>query len=460
MKFLTPLGIGYALLGLLSDVTLAQDMPACAGLCLESSLKAQTKCGPTDITCICSDKPLNAAIQGCVLSTCTVKEALTAQNATMTMCGQPVRDITHITPIVTGVSGGAALVGVIIRMINARDGYAIDDYCAIAAYISALPMGILEFFMSDDGFGKDIWNIPHEKIYRIIQFTWLTEIFYFIAVALTKISFLYFCLRIFPRQQMRRAILILIGIVAAQGIAFTLTCIFNCLPVSFIWENWDGQHTGKCINFHVFAWAHAGINIVLDVITIAIPIPELLRLSLSTKKKIYIIMMFCVGTFTTVVSIVRLQSLVQFSSSTNATWDNVPTAYWSVLEAFVGIFCVCMPALRRFLAAAFPRCFGSTQNNSKYDNFDTPNTPNRLSNNMLSGNKGSKAPKASYGAYGSGITKTMETTVETEEDEVQLVELERMRKGGWTGTGTITTSDGGSEKSKPEVQHVPDSYRL
>ena len=85
------------------------------------------------------------------------------------MCGAKERDITHITPIVTGVSGGAAGIAVVIRTIAARGELAFDDWFAIAAYIAALPMGILEFFMSADGFGKDIWTIPHPQIYRIIQ---------------------------------------------------------------------------------------------------------------------------------------------------------------------------------------------------------------------------------------------------------------------------------------------------
>jgi hypothetical protein len=129
---------------------------------------------------------------------------------------------------------------------------------------------------------------------------------------------------------------------------------------------------------------------------------------------------------TTIVSIVRLQSLVQFASSTNPTYDNVPTAYWSVLEAFVGIFCICMPALRRFLANIFPRCFDSTQTDSKYRNHDhQAGTPNRLSSGRP---KNSKASIGFGGRFGtsSGITKTTETRIESrsgEEDEVQLVGL-------------------------------------
>lgn len=423
MKNVFKISIRLVFITVLWPRTFAQQMPACASQCWESSLKAQDTCAPTNVTCICATPPLMGAIQGCVLSTCRVIEALSAQNATQTMCGQPVRDITHITPIVTGLSGGAALFSVIVRICRAGRNIALDDVFAIVAIVSALPMGILEFFMAADGFGKDIWTIPAKKIYRIVQFTWLTEVFYFMALAFTKLSLLFFLLRIFPDQRFRQMVYILIGVSAAYGIAFTITCLFNCTPISYIWENWDGEHSGKCLDLHVFAWAHAGINIVLDVIILAIPIPQLLRLSLSTKKKMYIIIMFSIGAFTTIVSVVRLQALVQFSASANPTYDNVPTAYWSVLEAFVSIFCICMPALRRFLAGLFPRCFGSTQTDSAYEHYDTPDTPNRVANNKPKIQK----TNAGFGlsTFGStGITKTLETRVESkcgEEDEIELV---------------------------------------
>jgi hypothetical protein len=128
-------------------------------------------------------------------------------------------------------------------------------------------------------------------------------------------------------------------------------------------------------------------------------------------------------TSTTVISIIRLQSLVQFATSSNPTYDSVPTAYWSVLEAFVGIFCICMPALRRFLANVFPKCFGSTQTDSKYRNYDEAGTPNKVSNGRAKTSKTSISFGKAFGS--SGITKTTETTVESrrEDDEVMLVEL-------------------------------------
>jgi hypothetical protein len=92
-----------------------------------------------------------------------------AQNSTQTMCGAPVRDITDIMPTITGVFGGLAILGVAIRCAATKGTFALDDIFAVAALIVTLPMGILGFVMSSDGFGKDIWTMPPANIYRIVQ---------------------------------------------------------------------------------------------------------------------------------------------------------------------------------------------------------------------------------------------------------------------------------------------------
>lgn len=60
-------------------------------------------------------------------------------------------------------------------------------------------------------------------------------------------------------------------------------------------------------------------------------------------------------------SILRLQSLVDFAKSHNATWEQYEVANWSTIEINVGIICACMPALRLVLVRAFPRILGSTR---------------------------------------------------------------------------------------------------
>lgn len=62
----------------------------------------------------------------------------------------------------------------------------------------------------------------------------------------------------------------------------------------------------------------------------------------------------------TVVSILRLQALLAFATSTNPTWDNYNIHFWSTVEINIGIICACMPAMRQILVWLFPVVFGGS----------------------------------------------------------------------------------------------------
>lgn len=61
------------------------------------------------------------------------------------------------------------------------------------------------------------------------------------------------------------------------------------------------------------------------------------------------------------ISIIRLQALAGFASSSNPTWDNLRVSQWSTIEVNVGIVCACMPTLRLLLLKIFPALSGTTQ---------------------------------------------------------------------------------------------------
>ncbi|KAI1624485.1 50S ribosomal protein L36e [Exophiala viscosa] len=344
----------------------SQSLPSCAANCLEEFLP-QSGCNATDAACICADVSLMGNVQTCTLASCTIKESLTAKNATATLCQQPVRDNTAITPVITAVSGLLAIVCVLMRLADKYPHWERlqwADLCVVISLLLAIPMAVLEFYMSSAGFGKDIWTISFDNITRIVQFTWLTEIFYMMTIGFTKMALLLLYWRVFPTQPFRKFVLASVVVCAAYIPTFALGIALHCLPISYTWTSWIGETTGHCTNLNAFAWAHAIINIVFDLWIIVLPIPQLLQLALGRKKKIQITLMFSVGLFITIVSVVRLTSLVQFANSTNATYDNVPTAYWSVLEAFVSIICTCLPAIRALLRRVFPSCFGTTRDAS------------------------------------------------------------------------------------------------
>jgi hypothetical protein len=78
-------------------------------------------------------------------------------------------------------------------------------------------------------------------------------------------------------------------------IAFIFSCIFLCSPITFAWTQWDGEHTGKCNNNNTLSYANASISILLDLVALSLPIPQIWNLQLSLKKKIGVLLMFSVG---------------------------------------------------------------------------------------------------------------------------------------------------------------------
>jgi len=128
------------------------------------------------------------------------------------------------------------------------------------------------------------------------QYFWVSEFIYFTLLGFIKIQFLLFYLQIFPERRFRRLVWILIVAIVAAMIAFGFAAVFVCTPVSYAWLQWDGEHTGRCVNNNSLAFAHAGFNVLLDFITLALPVQQIWGLQLSTKKKLGVLTMFGVGT--------------------------------------------------------------------------------------------------------------------------------------------------------------------
>jgi len=121
------------------------------------------------------------------------------------------------------------------------------------------------------------------------------QAFYWPVSALTKLAFLFFYLRIFPGAKLRGCIFVTMGLTMCYWITFQFGNIFYCSPISMVWEGWDGEHAGKCLDINKFMIAATGTNIFIDVVIIVLPIPQLLKLSLSWRKKVGLLAMFAVG---------------------------------------------------------------------------------------------------------------------------------------------------------------------
>lgn len=262
------------------------------------------------------------------------------------------------------------LTRIVYRQWLTQLGLGADDWTTIVTALTCIVAAYLNTRMAEYGIGQDIWTLTPYQITMFGQMFWYLAMVYFLDIALLKLSILFFFLRIFPDVKFRRVILMTLVVVGMFGVAYVVAAMFQCWPISYNWTKWnDRDHRGSCVNTAHLAWSNAAVSIALDLWMLYLPLSQISTLKLDFSKKLSIsaskstcillynrcehgggdgtnmaFVVFMVGTFVTVVSIIRLASLVQFNSSENVTHDTAGIAMWSTVEITTGVICACMPS--------------------------------------------------------------------------------------------------------------------
>ncbi len=140
----------------------------------------------------------------------------------------------------------------------------------------------------------------------------------------------------------------------------------------------------------------------------------------------------------TVVSVIRLQALVTFGKSSNATWDNFPVSLWSTVEINVGIICTCMPTLRLLLVRLFPS-LGANSSYAKgyYHSSGGQVLSSKVTHGRTRGDLTSKSTPAGTQPASSadtvlgkptGIIRQQTFAVQYDDDETRLVQMRAMNR--------------------------------
>jgi hypothetical protein len=69
---------------------------------------------------------------------------------------------------------------------------------------------------------------------------------------------------------------------------------FQCTPTDSYWKQWEGEQ-GRCINPTGIAFALSAEGIIIDFLLLGLPIYEIRKLNLPTRKKFAAGLMFGVG---------------------------------------------------------------------------------------------------------------------------------------------------------------------
>jgi len=141
-----------------------------------------------------------------------------------------------------------------------------------------------------------------------------------VAVNITKASILAQYLRLFSSRSTRFfcyfLLVLLIPVVCWSVFAGT----FLCTPVVKLWKP---HLPGRCMDPRQYWLSAAAINIGMDFAVLLFPLPAITQLRLPRKQKICLTLMFLLGFFVCVVSVVRL-AVVNFLESTGRLVGKFP----------------------------------------------------------------------------------------------------------------------------------------
>ncbi|OBR14431.1 Pth11-like integral membrane protein [Colletotrichum higginsianum IMI 349063] len=318
-----------------------------------------------------------------------------------------------------------------------------DDWAIIASLILVGATVGLSIAGGAQGAGNHVWSFTPLGLTRVFKILYAYTFVYGSACAATKISILLFYQRIFVSNIPSFKISLILGyfLSITYPIVIWATMGNACKPLPFYWNQFVGEQ-GTCLDLNTFYLALGIINMINDIIVLVIPIPQVLKLQMSGRRKLAVCSIMLLGSFVCVASAVRIWYLERFSKAQDVTWMMGPVFIWSAIEPSVAIVSACLAHLAP-LRKIVRNKISSTQRSAQSgpSSNSAPWRSGKAAGNSSS-QKGSGAlftyggSRFNFGG-GDGMLK-----LKGSDDEIGLT---NRITGGRSGDGKTTTADSGSE---------------
>ncbi|PLB49059.1 hypothetical protein P170DRAFT_323256, partial [Aspergillus steynii IBT 23096] len=232
-----------------------------------------------------------------------------------------------------------ASVFVLLRFLARRKtSVQLDDWICLASLTVAYGFLVATALMVTIGqAGHDQSSYDRHTRQVSIQSYLATDILATSCLSLTKLSILLSYRRIFVvKPAFRRATWVIGGLVFAYFVSANCVVIFPSKPVE------DESHTRHSYNA---VWvAFCSLNLALDITVLCLPQSIVWRLKMTRQRKIQLSLVFLLGAFVCVASIVRIYFVSELDMD-NLTYSLLSVANWNAIEMTTGIICSCLPMM-------------------------------------------------------------------------------------------------------------------
>ncbi|RKL26815.1 hypothetical protein BFJ70_g11689 [Fusarium oxysporum] len=239
------------------------DAPKCAVDCL-TELLSQKEYAQMGQEAMCNSKPFSKAMGVCLMTKCSMRQTMDFIKESSAACGIPPTNNTNKYRLNSTVVFVFALVFFALRI------------------VTKFRLGLT-------------WGIDDTLTTLSVLFI-VIEVLYLTALVLVKAAILCFFLRIFPDHKFRIVVKCTMVFNALIWVGFFIFVFFQTQPFSLFWNGWQ-QKKGNLIltGFTNFTLPLAGMNLLLDIWMLILPMTQLWGMGLKLRKKLGVISMFSVG---------------------------------------------------------------------------------------------------------------------------------------------------------------------
>ncbi|GAB1312832.1 hypothetical protein MFIFM68171_03042 [Madurella fahalii] len=247
-----------------------------------------------------------------------------------------------------------------------------EDYSIVAALISSVAMSVFMGLTVIYGSGRHIETVSPAELrdlsrvgIGVIQFYALTHFFLKLSIMLQ-----YYRVSTLPwEKQLCSSIIVTLS---AGYLAILIVEMVRCIPFE---AQWTPKYPGaKCINSTAFYFSAQGLNMVMDLVILLGPLIILRHSSAPLQQKFLFGIALAFGGIACIVSILRFQTLLPSTTSSDPTWDKTSSGFYGVIEPNLGITCACVVTLRPL----FQRLrLSLSRNNQEVTDENTPHETKR-----------------------------------------------------------------------------------
>ncbi|KAI4866483.1 hypothetical protein F4820DRAFT_249021 [Hypoxylon rubiginosum] len=230
-----------------------------------------------------------------------------------------------------------------------------DDLC-VGLYLLMITTGSIAVCVSAKyGLGKHFLILESWQREGFLQTFYVANASYVTSTTLIKEALLLQYLRVFDRGVfIHRLLLVLIVFTALWGFTYSFLAWVPCVPVRDMWNltqgeilNCYGYGSQYARPFVATFTSHAAVNMALDTLVIAIPIPLFFKEGTTTATRLRLVGLLSMGIFVIVFATWRLITIVEHQVATwptrDPTWYGPISIVLAVLEVDAASVCASVP---------------------------------------------------------------------------------------------------------------------